>query len=86
MYETRKDYERRMLFMNNRCSYLRHAFESHKAIKYAKLEVYAHFFLYRWSRVRKYSVNKTINYLYNRVCETPKGHNFVISFLKRLMW
>ena len=47
------EYERKMKLMSNCCSYLRHCFESHNGIKFAKLEAYGNFFLYHWSHVRK---------------------------------
>ena len=67
------EYERKMKLMSNYCSYLRHCFESHNGIKFAKLEAYGNFFLYRWSHVRKYGLRATVDYLFNRVCGTAKG-------------
>ena len=67
------EYERKMRLMSNCCSYLRHCFESHNGIKFAKLEAYGNFFLYRWSHVRKYGLRATVDYLFNRVCGTPKS-------------
>lgn len=69
-------YEKAMKLMNNCCSYIRHAFESHPGIKYGKLEAYANFFLYRWMRVRKHGLKLTIDYLISRVFGTPKSHLF----------
>ena len=65
--------ERKMKLMSNCCSYLRHCFESHKGIKFSKLEAYGNFFLYRWSHVRKDGLKATIDFLFNRVCGTPKS-------------
>lgn len=67
------EYERKMKLMSNCCSYLRHCFESHKGIKFAKLEAYGNFFLYRWSHVRKHGLKATVDYLFDRVCGTPKS-------------
>ena len=64
--------ERKMKLMSNCCSYLRHCFESHKGIKFSKLEAYGNFFLCRWSHVRKHGLMATIDILFNRVCGTPK--------------
>ena len=69
-------YEKAMKLMNNCCSYIRHAFESHPGIKYGKLEAYANFFLYRWMHVRKHGLKLTIDYLISRVFGTPKSHLF----------
>ena len=66
-------YERKMKIMSNCCSYLRHCFESHKGIKFAKLEAYGNFFLYRWSHVRKHGLKATVDYLFDRVCGTLKS-------------
>ena len=68
-----EEYERKMKLMSNCCSYLRHCFESHNGIKFAKLEAYGNFFLYRWSHVRKHGLKATIDFLFNRVCGTPKS-------------
>ena len=68
-----EEYERKMKLMSNCCSYLRHCFESHNGIKFAKLEAYGNFFLYRWSHVRKYGLRATVDFLFNRVCGTPKS-------------
>ena len=65
--------ERKMKLMSNSCSYLRHCFESHNGIKFAKLEAYGNFFLYRWSHVRKHGLRATVDYLFNRVCGTAKS-------------
>ena len=68
-----EEYERKMKLMSNCCSYLRHCFESHNGIKFSKLEAYGNFFLYRWSHVRKHGLKATIDFLFNRVCGTPKS-------------
>lgn len=52
--------------MGNCFSYLRHCFESNNGIKFAKLEAYGNFFLYRWSHVRKYGLRATVGVLFNR--------------------
>ena len=67
------EYERKMKLMSNCCSYLRHCFESHNGIKFAKLEAYGNFFLYRWSHVRKHGLRATVDHLFNRVCGTAKS-------------
>ena len=68
-----REYEAKMKLMSNCCSYLRHAFESHPGIKFAKLEAYANFFMYRWTRVRKHGLKATIEYLFRRVCGAEKS-------------
>ena len=65
--------ERKMKLMSNCCPYLRHCFESHKGIKFSKLEAYGSFFLCRWCQVRKHGLKATIDILFNRVCGTPKS-------------
>jgi transposase-like protein len=81
-----KDYEKAMLIMSNCCSYLRHEFESHRGIKYAKLEAYGDFFMWKWSHVRKYGLRKSIDYLFSRVSGTPKSHRFADMFSKMPRW
>ena len=81
-----KEYESKMKLMSNCCSYLRHSFESHGGIKFAKLEAYANFFLYRWSHVRKYGLKDAISFMVSRVCGTPKSHTFAESFKKTSKW
>ena len=71
--------ERKMKLMSNCCPYLRHCFESHKGIKFSKLEAYGSFFLCRWSHVRKHGLKATIDFLFNRVCGTPKSATFKTS-------
>ena len=68
-----REYEAKMKLMSNCCSYLRHAFESHPGIKFTKLEAYANFFMYRWTRVRKHGLKATIEYLFRRVCGAEKS-------------
>ena len=81
-----QSYEKAMLIMSNCCSYLRHEFESHRGIKYAKLEAYGDFFMWKWSHVRKYGLRESINYLFSRVCGTPKSHRFADMFSKTPDW
>lgn len=81
-----REYERKMKLMSNCCSYLRHSFEAHNGIKFAKLEAYANFFMYRWSHVRKYGLKDSISYLVARVCGTPKSHTYANSFRKSSTW
>ena len=71
--------EGKMKLMSNCCPYLRHCFESHKGIKFSKLEAYGSFFLCRWSHVRKHGLKATIDFLFNRVCGTPKSATFKTS-------
>ena len=42
-------------------------------IKFAKIEAYGSFFLYRWSHVRKHGLKATVDYPFNRVCGTLKS-------------
>lgn len=81
-----REYEEKMKLMSNCCSYLRHCFESHRGIKYAKLEAYANFFMYRWSHVRKHGLSETIDFLMGRVCGTRKSHDYRESFRKKSTW
>ena len=69
----------KMKLMSNCCPYLRHCFESHNGIKFSKLEAYGSFFLCRWSHVRKHGLKATIDFLFNRVCGTPKSATFKTS-------
>lgn len=64
---------RKMKPMSSCCPCLRHCFESHKGIKFSKLEAYGSFFLCRWSHARKHGLKATIDFLFNRVCGTPKS-------------
>lgn len=81
-----REYESKMKLMSNCCSYLRHSFESHAGIKFAKLEAYANFFMYRWTQVRKHGLKATIEYMAVRVFGTPKSHKFAESFKKSSRW
>lgn len=81
-----KEYEKAMLLMSNCCSYLRYEFESHRGIKASKLGAYGDFFMHEWCHVRKYGLRASIEYLFNRVCGTPKSHAFANSFSKTSVW
>lgn len=76
------EYEEKMKLMSNRCSYLRHSFESHNGIKFEKPEAYANFFMYRWSHVRRMGMKETISCLLSRVFGTKKSHVYRESFRK----
>lgn len=67
------EYERKMKLVGSCRSCLRHRFESHNGIKFSKLEAYGSFFLYRWSHVGKRGLEAAIDFLFNRVCGTPKS-------------
>ena len=67
------EYEGKMKLMSNCCSYLRHCFESHNGVKFSKLEAYGNFFMYRWCHIRKHGLKATVEYLFRRVCGTPKS-------------
>lgn len=81
-----KEYERSMKLMSNCCSFLRHCFEGHPGIKFAKLEAYANLFLYRWCHVRKGGLDAAIEYMFRRVCGTPKSHKSADMFGKNEDW
>lgn len=55
---------------------------THDGIKFAKLEAYADFFLYRWSHVRKGGMKDAIACVVSRVYGTPKSHVYADSFRK----
>lgn len=80
------EYESKMKILSNCCSYLRHSFESHNGIKASKIESYGNFFLYRWSHVRKAGMKNAVEYMFRRVCGTPKSHKYAESFLKKSIW
>lgn len=66
-------YEKAMKLMSNCCSFLRHCFDGHPGIKLSKLEAYANLFMYRWCHTRKGGLDHAIEYMFNRVCGTPKS-------------
>lgn len=80
------EYESKMKILSNCCSYLRHSFESHNGIKASKIESYGNFFLYRWSHVRKSGMKNAVEYMFQRVCGTPKSHKYAESFSKTSIW
>ncbi len=81
-----KEYEAKMKPMSNCCSYLRHSFEFHCGIKFAKLEAYANLSMYRWSHARKHGLKDAISLMASRVCGTAKSHDYRNSFKKVSTW
>lgn len=82
-----EEYEKAMKLMSNCCSFLRHCFEGHPGIKFPKLEAYANLFLYRWCHVRRRGgLDAAIEYMFSRVCGTPKSHKYANMYRKNENW
>ncbi len=81
-----EEYEAKMKLLSNCSSHLRHSFESHSGIKAFKLESYCNFFMHRWSHVRKAGMKNAVEYIFMRVCGTPKSHKYAESFSKTSIW
>lgn len=80
------EYERAMRHMNLLCPCVTFEFEKHRGIKLSKLRAYATFFCHRFSHIRKYGLETSIECLFARVCGTGKSHTFRESFSKKSEW
>lgn len=69
-----REYDEKMKLLSNCCAYIRYAFTTHKGIAYDRIESYANFYMYRWCHVRRNGLDKTVEYLFDRMCRTRKKH------------